>query len=207
MRARTNTKAFLAFALAATLLAAPTIVEGQRGPLPGRLRPLGPSVDLLESALQNGDEIGLTPEQRVRLEEFQTEFLESTAFARELVEDQRAQLRGAMERIRSEREEARTELREMLTEEQVRQVQGLARGQRPRPRSDRERFRGRSGRQNFRGGGDTFRTRSFHRGLTGRFVPGHFSRRGASLRRGLTFGRGPTLRRGRGSFPEWGLGR
>ena len=67
---------------------------------------------------QTSDEIGLTPEQRARLEELQTEFLERAASARELVDAQRAQLREEMERLRSEREEAVAELRAMLTEEQ-----------------------------------------------------------------------------------------
>ena len=154
------------------------MAEGQRGTQQGRLRPLGPSVDLLESALQSGEEIGLTPEQRARLEELQTESLERAASARELVEAQRAQLRGEMERLRSEREEAVAELRATLTEEQVRQLQSVAREQRLGPRSYRARFRGQSRRQSFRSGDDTFRPRSFRRGLAGRFVPRRFSRRG-----------------------------
>ena len=133
MRGRTRTKTFLAFALGAAFLTVPSMAEGQRGTQQGRLRSLGPSVDLLESALQTGDEIGLTPEQRARLEELQTEFLERAASARELVDAQRAQLREEMERLRSEREEAVAELRAMLTEEQVRQLQSVAREQRLPP--------------------------------------------------------------------------
>ena len=137
-----------------------------------------------------------TPEQRARL-------LERTASARELAEAQRAELRGEMERLRSEREEAMAEFRVTLTEEQLRQLQGLARAQRFGPRSDRTRFRGQSRRQSFRGGDDTFRPRSLRRGLAGRFVPRRFSRRGASLRRGPDFRRDPTFRRGRGWFRGW----
>lgn len=169
MRGRTRTKTFLAFALGAAFLTVPSMAEGQRGTQQGRLRSLGPSVDLLESALQTGDEIGLTPEQRARLEELQTEFLERPASARELVDAQRAQLREEMERLRSEREEAVAELRAMLTEEQVRQLQSVAREQRLGPRRYRARFRSQSRRQSFRSGDGTFRPRSFRRGPAGRF--------------------------------------
>ncbi len=76
-------------ALATALGSAP--LQAQDVPPPPAPDGPGSSISLLDSALENRDEVGLNAEQATRLEQFQSASLERTAAAREVVAAWRAE--------------------------------------------------------------------------------------------------------------------
>ena len=92
MTSRIHSSTPFAFLLGASLLTIPALSEAQDRRTMRQFGRGRPGVNLVESALQNADEIELTPEQRMRLEDFQAQSGERTASARELIDTWRADL-------------------------------------------------------------------------------------------------------------------
>ncbi len=135
------------------LLLLPSFAQAQGPERPFR----GPPADLLDTAIENAEEIGLTPEQRTRLEQFRTEEAERAA-------GQAAEPRGGRGTQRTERRARLAELRATVTVEQMRELQGLVvevgprfrrgrAGVRDGPRRQSLRRDGPPRRQALRGGG------------------------------------------------------
>ncbi len=97
MRSRPRHRACLVLVLGLGTLIAYDPASAQRAQGP----PPGPREDLLELALDSSEAIGLTPEQRSRLEQFQAQSIDRTAAARALVEARRAELDARRDSLRA----------------------------------------------------------------------------------------------------------
>ena len=152
-KTRMRTRSYFVLTLGAALLLVPVLSYAQDAPSSGAARPV-PGLDLLESALGNANSLGLTSEQRAQIEELRDLAEERTGPARERIEAWRAQaaeIREAMQVLRSERRAILEELSSTVTAQQMRQLQRLGREREvgspsgARPGSERGAERGYSG--------------------------------------------------------------
>ncbi len=159
--------------LGAAVLLGPVPSHAQDAPSSGAARPVT-GLDLLESALENADRLGLTSEQRAQIEELRVLAEERTGPARERIEGWRAQaaeIGEAMQVLRAERRAILEEFSSTVTAQRMRELQRLGReGGRVSFRGE-ARFRARGGARTFGNRRGMIRARPFRRGPARHFAP------------------------------------